>query len=282
MESVNGSEQKHEVGDLASIGPFDEQIAWADTRLQAGLPPLRLGQLHLLLNQTRRTRHLLLRITAQELASGFEVHWVDGAGRIDPGRLMPHLSRVGADSQQSLALLRVSRAHTAYQLAAQIERLVWRGEGLSHTNRLFVIDDLAAMFSDPQLRANESTSLLRRAMENLRILAGRGVCVLLTSAPRRGSPIYASLELSMVRLSDVVVHARMGRSRSGDVLQLMNRGEGEIVTWLPIPASQALLTDFEQNQSSVRILSTPRREIPSSSQPNGERIAQIARRASGS
>ncbi len=260
------------------------KIGWSDRRLDESMPPLRLGTINLLLNQGERMRDLMMRVAVVELASGFQVHWVDGAGRIDPGKMMPHLRRVGCEPRCGLSRLKVSRAHTAYQLAGQIERLVGAGSGLHEQNRLFVIDNLSAMFSDPQLLTSESVSLLNRAMANLRTLAERGVCILISSSRPRQSTTHSILERSMTSRSDVVIHARMQHGRGEAVVQMVCQGEHRsVVTWLPPPASQSLLSDFKPNESrvSTRLLS-PLRDIPSSSQPNGERIAQTARRASGS
>ena len=51
------------------------------------------------------------------------VHWVDGACRIDPSRLIPLLSKRSDDIRGCLSRMLVSRGFTLHQFLQQIERL---------------------------------------------------------------------------------------------------------------------------------------------------------------
>nr|AIF05994.1 hypothetical protein [uncultured marine group II/III euryarchaeote KM3_18_D06] len=256
------------------------------------LPPLRTGVIHLLLQGRHESRLILPRVAACELAQGRVVHWVDGAGRIDPGHLVPLLHWHGCDVKASLSRLRISRGHTAHQLAAQIERLTAAGEVSIGAVRIVIVDQLATMFSDPQFSKAEGRAMLRRSLENLATLAEqRGVCVLVT-ASRFGNPSLSRDHEAVLQQKSGEVYRlrsldgnnrRRSRLPGGDTsgLSLTNVGAGSSHIWRPLPWNQASLLDFPTKESRVSGASDPL-VIPSSSQPKGERIAQTARSANGS
>ncbi len=226
-------------------------VNWGDVRLQRMLPPLTLGAIHLLLEDRRQSKHILPRIAATELSSGLNVHWVDGAGRIDPGNLVPLLHWRGCKPQDALKRLQISRAHTAHQLKAQIERLVAEGEGMSDLSRLFIIDDLAAMFNDPQVGRSQGRAMLARTLDNLRELASRGACVVISAGCAGRAPLPKEHIIQLRNNCDVMVHLEslQGRKRSG--LSLTCVGQKIRHIWHPLPRNQASLSDFWQNDSSV-------------------------------
>ena len=270
--------------------PPEVVLSWGDDRLDQILPPLRVGVVHLLLQERRESRLLLPRVAASELAKGRVIHWVDGAGRIDPGHLVPLLHWRGCDVKEGLSRLRISRGHTAHQLAAQIERLAAVGEASPVGVRIVIVDQLATMFSDPQFSKAEGRAMLRRSLGHLTTLAEqRGVCVLL-SASRLGNPPLPTDHEGMLkrnsgevyRIRSLELNNRRSRLPGGETsgLSLIREGDGVRHIWQPLPWNQASLLDFTANDSreSGRLLP---RLIPSSSQPKGESIAQTARSAKG-
>ncbi|HHZ74932.1 MAG TPA: hypothetical protein EYN58_07155 [Candidatus Poseidoniales archaeon] len=238
------------VGDYKSTN-LDNIVEWGDVRLQRMLPPLTMGAIHLLLQDRRESKHILPRIAAAELASGLNVHWVDGAGRIDPGNLVPLLHWRGCRPKDGLRRLQISRAHTAHQLEAQIERLVAEGEGLSNLSRLFIIDDLAAMFNDPQVGRSQGRAMLNRALLNLRKLASRGACVVISSGRAGHAPLPKEHHIQLRNNCDVMVHLQSLQGRRSSGLSLTCVGQKVRHIWQPLPRNQASLSDFWQNDSSV-------------------------------
>jgi hypothetical protein len=102
----------------------------------------------------------------EALARGEVVHWVDGACRIDPSRLLPALAQRNLDTDACLSRLYLSRGFTLHQLDRQIERLP---QELAITRSpLVVIDGLLAMHQDDAIRRIESRILLRRHLQMLR------------------------------------------------------------------------------------------------------------------
>lgn len=258
-----------------------EQIHWGDIRLQHILPPLQKGTMTLLLQQTREAASLLPRIAVSELAKGYHVHWVDGAGRVDPSRLIPHLKWQGCSPQEGLSRFLVSRAHTAHQLSAQIERLVTQGEARLVSCRVVIVDDLTAMFNDPQFSKSEGRQMLARALQNLQKLARGGVCVIISAGKAGREQIPNEQRIILKREGDLVINLQSWHGRNEKGLLVWCNQQQVRHLWRPLPQGQASLSDFKQNESNVNG-SKQLLEIADSSQPKGESIAQIARKANGS
>ena len=103
------------------------------------------------------------------LAQGETVHWVDGACRIDPSRLLPVLRSLGADTESCLSRLYLSRGFTLHQLDGQISRL--RHEVAITHSPFVILDGILAMHEDDAIRQHESRALLRRHLNVLKHLA---------------------------------------------------------------------------------------------------------------
>jgi hypothetical protein len=239
-----------DLDNLKSIN-WNNIVEWGDVRLQRMLPPLTIGAIHLLLQDRRESMYILPRIAAAELASGLNVHWVDGAGCIDPGNLVPLLHWRGCRPKDGLRRLQISRAHTAHQLEAQIERLVAEGEGLSDLSRLFIIDDLAEMFNDSQVGRSQGRAMLNRALLNLRKLASRGACVVISAGRAGHAPLPKEYHTQLRNNCDVMVYLQSLQGRRSSGLSLTCVGQKVRHIWQPLPGNQASLSDFWQNDSSV-------------------------------
>lgn len=108
---------------------------------------------------------------AHALAEGEVVHWVDGACRINPSRLIPALDALGADTEACLSRLYLSRGFTLHQLDRQLERLP---KELAITRSpLVVVDGLLAMHEDDAVQRLESRVLLRRQIALLQHITDR-------------------------------------------------------------------------------------------------------------
>lgn len=106
---------------------------------------------------------------AQTLATGRVVHWVDGACRVDPSRVIPLLRALQVDVANCLSRLYLSRGFTLHQLDRQLERLAQE----VHITRspLLIVDGLLAMHEDDAIKRRESRALFRRHVKWLRTLA---------------------------------------------------------------------------------------------------------------
>ena len=105
------------------------------------------------------------------------VHWVDGACRIDPSRLIPLLSKRSDDIRGCLSRMLVSRGFTLHQFLQQIERLP--NEIALTNSSLVVIDGILQMHADELIRKRESRAILNRSVQILESLSKQGVNVLI-------------------------------------------------------------------------------------------------------
>ena len=105
------------------------------------------------------------------------VHWVDGACRIDPSRLIPLLSKRSNDIRGCLSRMLVSRGFTLHQFLQQIERLP--NEIALTNSSLVVIDGILQMHADELVRKRESRAILNRSVQILESLGKQGVNILI-------------------------------------------------------------------------------------------------------
>ena len=269
----------------ASVECIVGSLSWGDRLLDRSFPRPRCGELTLFLQSGRELEPLLLRVAAAELAADRPLHWIDGGGRIDPGRLTPLLHWRGADVRAALARMQVCRGFTAHQLQAQVARLAAVGEGTPEELRLVIVDRLAAMFADPQVAGGEGRALLRSSLEALTTLAReRSMCVLVSVATRASPPLPREHEQMLLRHADATLRSRPVHGRTASGVRLLHQPSAETLRWRPLPWNQASLLDFTSKAEKAVSVNGERdaRSIPDSSQPNGESTAQMERTASGS
>ena len=119
----------------------------------------------------------------QVLAEGFPVHWVDGACRMDPSRLLKILNQMGVPSDECLSRLYVSRGFTLHQLVRQIERLPVE---MALTGSPFVfLDGWLMMHSDEQVGDRESRLLFRHKCSILKQMQEKQPRILISSGDSR-------------------------------------------------------------------------------------------------
>jgi len=130
------------------------------------------------------------------LKRGECVHWIDGASRIDPARILAVFPAGEQSSQDHLHRLFIGRGFTVHQLATLVERLT--REVSITSSPLVVIDGPIAMHLDRQVGDHEARCLMRRILNQLRELArSLNVAVIIITAHKGKSKRHQNL-LSLV------------------------------------------------------------------------------------
>ncbi len=110
------------------------------------------------------------------------VSLLEGANRFHPYRVGELGRSLGGDATATLRRIRLARAFTAYQMVALVDG--WASEARRHPPTLLIGHDLPTLFSDPEIRDDERTALLRHVARSLRRLADAvRVPLLLTLGP---------------------------------------------------------------------------------------------------
>ena len=103
--------------------------------------------------------------TAMALIRGKNVHWIDGACRFNPTKILQCVPSSFPEPEQLLHQIFVSRGFTVHQLASMIQRL---SHELHITKAEFVvIDGPISMHLDEQINDYEARTLWRRGLETL-------------------------------------------------------------------------------------------------------------------
>ena len=99
------------------------------------------------------------------LLNGEYVHWIDGACRFNPARIIKCLPSSTPEANNLLHNLFVGRGFTVHQFSALIERLA---SEISITKaKLVVIDGPVVMHLDEQVKDREARALLKKSLKNL-------------------------------------------------------------------------------------------------------------------
>ena len=134
---------------------------------------------------------------ALALMAGEFVHWIDGATRFNPARVLRCIPESVPESNNLLRNLFVGRGFTVHQFASLIERL--DGELKITGARFVVVDGPITMHLDPQVKEREARTLLRRCMDHLNHVAVKhniSVVVITESKPhsKRHSTLLQAVE----------------------------------------------------------------------------------------
>ena len=109
--------------------------------------------------------------TVAALMQGECVHWIDGASRMNPARILNRIPVRDSSAREHLRRLYVGRGFTVHQLTTLVERL---GREVSITAApLVVIDAPIAMHLDRQVSDHEARCLMRQLIGELRSIAQR-------------------------------------------------------------------------------------------------------------
>ena len=135
--------------------------------------------------------------TVAALMRGESVHWVDGASRIDPSRILKCFPSHEPSARDHLHRLFIGRGFTVHQLATLVERLP-REVSITRSP-LVVIDGPIAMHLDTQVGDHEARSLMRSISIQLQDLAEKNntaVIVITATEPvsKRHQHLLAMIE----------------------------------------------------------------------------------------
>ena len=190
---------------------------------------------------------------AQALASGRVVHWVDGACRVDPSRVLPLLATLRADIDACLSRLYLSRGFTLHQLDRQLERL---SRELSITRSpLLVVDGLLAMHEDDAIKRRESRALFRRHVKWLQMLAEQQhVAIVVITEHHATSPHQQRLVQGLHRRSQQHLIGHWQGSRRRRHLVLYHPRSGLRGRWQDAtPQHQSRLRFTQRRPDTVRL-----------------------------
>lgn len=174
---------------------------------------------------------------ASALLRGECVHWVDGASRINPARILAAFPPTESAPQEHLRRLFIGRGFTVHQLTTLVERLA--REVSITASPLVIIDGPIGMHLDQQVGDHEARCLMRRMVVNLQHLAKtHHVAVIIITSNQPKSKRHQHL-LSMVerRANQQLQQAQQTTLRNRGVL--MHQPTGAIGVW---PSQRPFIT----------------------------------------
>lgn len=184
---------------------------------------------------------------ASALLRGECVHWIDGASRMNPTRILRRFPRSEASARDHLHRLYVGRGFTVHQLATLIERL--ECEVSITAAPLVIIDAPLAMHLDRQIGDHEARCLMRQLIQHLQSVAVlNNVAVLIITEHMPTSKRHQHLLTMVERNSShqLIEHVR-GRGRNTR-RWLSHEPSGSTGQW---PQNQNVLRRYiEPNQQS--------------------------------
>ncbi len=130
--------------------------------------------------------------TAMALMNGQYVHWIDGACRFNPARILKCFPEVLPEANYLLHNLFVGRGFTVHQFASLIQRIT---SELSITAaKLIVVDGPVVMHLDTQVKEREARTLLKRCMAKLTEVAEQNdIAVIVITAAKAYSKRHKAL-----------------------------------------------------------------------------------------
>lgn len=137
-------------------------------------------------------RHFAEAWAAMTLMNGDYVHWIDGACRFNPARIIKCFPHTLADPEQLLHGLFVGRGFTVHQFSHLIDRLY--SEIKITRAKLIVVDGPITMHLDSQINDYEARSLLRKSMNSLAIIASKfNTSIVVITSLKAYSPRHSTL-----------------------------------------------------------------------------------------
>lgn len=157
--------------------------------------------------------------TAITLMEGGYVHWIDGACRFNPARIINKFPHTLANAEKLLHGLFIGRGFTVHQFSHLIQRL--QSELKITRAKLVVIDGPISMHLDSQINDYEARSLFRRSMDILLSIAeNSNTKVVVITASRSYSKRHSNL-LTMIK-----------NRRHATLLGKRRKIKGEAKMWL--------------------------------------------------
>ena len=186
---------------------------------------------------------------ASALLRGECVHWVDGASRIDPARILAAFPPTESAPQEHLRRLFIGRGFTVHQLTTLVERLA--REVSITASPLVIIDGPIGMHLDRQVGDHEARCLMRRMVVNLQHLAKtHHVAVIIITSNQPKSKRHQLL-LSMVerRANQQLQQAQQTTLRNRGIL--MHQPTGAIGVWPSQRPFITLVQSIEHKKSTL-------------------------------
>ncbi|MGB0488914.1 MAG: hypothetical protein ACPG73_04590 [Candidatus Poseidoniaceae archaeon] len=135
--------------------------------------------------------------TAMTLMNGDYVHWIDGACRFNPARIIQTFPHTLPDCEQLLHGLFVGRGFTVHQFSHLVQRL--QAEIKITKAKLIVVDGPITMHLDSQIGNYEARSLFRKTIDLLKKIADENdVGIVLITSSKAYSKRHSNL-LTMVK-----------------------------------------------------------------------------------
>ena len=119
---------------------------------------------------------------AMALMNGQYVHWIDGACRFNPARILACFPNTYPNANNLLHNLFIGRGFTVHQFTSLIDRIA--NELAITMAELVIIDGPIVMHLDSQVKDREARTLLKRSMDKLNQIAvkNKAAVIVITAA----------------------------------------------------------------------------------------------------
>ena len=107
--------------------------------------------------------------TAMALMNGQYVHWIDGACRFNPARVLACFPDTYSNANDLLHNLFIGRGFTVHQFTSLIDRVA--NELAITMAKLIIVDGPIVMHLDAQVKEREARTLLKRSIDKLNEIA---------------------------------------------------------------------------------------------------------------
>lgn len=170
-----------------------------------------------------------------------EVLWIDGGNAVEPYTLSGMCKRSGMDAHETLSMVNIARAFTAYQLVSLIDGMLDDEAGRS-VPAMIIVSSISDMFMDKDLRRSEAHQLLRRCAERIvEVTRSREAITLVTShTPGHTHPEPRTMSL-LASIFDIVLQVQ----DRDDAIDIRMPGSGRKARFTPVPWNQTMLSDFD-------------------------------------
>ena len=120
--------------------------------------------------------------TAMALMNGQYVHWIDGACRFNPARVLACFPDTYPNANDLLHNLFIGRGFTVHQFTSLIDRVT--NELAITMAKMIIVDGPIAMHLDTQVKDREARTLLKRSIDKLNEIAVKNdvVVIVITAA----------------------------------------------------------------------------------------------------
>ncbi len=201
----------------------------------------RSGQVALLDSDSLYSTDLLHLLSVRAISQfDEEVVWIDGGNSVNPYEISSLCKRLGLDRRETLSMINISRAFTAYQLVTLIdEKLEEQVERCSPA--AVVVSSITGMFLDKDMKWMESHQLLRRCLECIsRTTKEHETISLITNNVHHMARPSPKLSALLYERADLAVQMRT--KRNGMLFSLP--GKDRRMMFVPVPWNQYTIDEF--------------------------------------